>query len=45
MTAAPLIAGRLYRVTGHGFQLEIIASHPCAALRIAVDQLLKRQPR
>lgn len=32
MRATPIIPGRLYRVTGAGFNLSIIASHPCLAL-------------
>lgn len=36
MRATPIIPGRLYRVTGAGINLSIIASHPCAALCNAI---------
>ena len=39
MKSTPIIAGRLYRVTGNGLDLTIIARHPCDALIIAVEQL------
>lgn len=39
MKSVPIIAGRLYRVTGHGLNLTIIARHPCDAINIAVEQL------
>jgi hypothetical protein len=43
MSAAPLIPGRLYRVRGAGLDLQIIASHPCEALCIAIDLLERGQ--
>lgn len=39
MSAAPLIPGRLYRVRGSGLRLEVIASHPCDAICIAMRLL------
>lgn len=41
MSASPIVAGRLYRVRGHGIDLQIIANHPCQALRIAASQLFR----
>lgn len=43
MSAAPLIPGRLYRVRGAGLDLQVIASHPCEALCIAIDLLERAQ--
>lgn len=37
MSAAPIIPGRLYHVSGHGLDLNIVAPHPCAALIVALD--------
>lgn len=37
MRATPIIPGRLYRVTGAGLNLLIVASHPCAALCTALS--------
>lgn len=36
MRATPIIPGRLYRVRGAGFDLSIIATHPCAAIVAAL---------
>lgn len=37
MSATPLIPGRLYRVRGAGFDLKVIASHPCDAICIGLS--------
>ena len=44
MSATPLIPGRLYRVRGSGLELDVIATHPCEALCIAIDILIERTP-
>ena len=40
MMAAPIVAGRLYRVRGYGRCLVVIASHPCDAIAIALERML-----
>jgi len=42
MAATPIIPGRVYRVRGCGLDLNVIATHPCEALRIAIDMLMER---
>lgn len=37
MRATPIIPGRLYRVTGAGLDMPIVASHPCTALCTALS--------
>lgn len=37
MLASPLIPGRLYRVTGRGTDLVIVARHGCDAICIAFE--------
>jgi len=44
MSATPIIPGHLYHVRGGGLGLDIIAAHPCEALRIALDILIERAP-
>jgi hypothetical protein len=39
MIASPLIPGRLYSVRGCGRNLQIIAPHPCDAIRIFLELL------
>lgn len=36
MKATPVIPGRLYRVTGKGFDMEVIAPHPIDALLFVI---------
>jgi len=43
MSAIPLVPGRLYRVRSADLDLHnIIATHPCEALCIAIDMLVER---
>lgn len=36
MSAKPIISGQLYQVKGQGFDLQVIANHPCAAILIVL---------
>jgi len=38
MSATPIIAGRLYRVTVRGQSLAVIAKHPCDAILICLSR-------
>ncbi len=39
MKAVPIVAGKAYRVTGNGFDMEVIASNPVDALLFVVDMI------
>jgi hypothetical protein len=39
MHAAPLIPGRLYRLQGHGLDLQVSARHGCDAICIGIGLL------
>lgn len=39
MKAVPVIAGAVYRVTGNGFDMEVIAPGPVDALLFVVDMI------
>lgn len=41
LLVTPVIPGRLYHVEGTGMNLDIIASHPCDAVCIALAQVLQ----
>jgi hypothetical protein len=43
MSATPIIPGHLYRVRGFGYDMEVIASHPCRALQVLVDLEIARR--
>lgn len=40
MIAAPIIAGRLYRVRGRGMALVVIAPDACTAIAIGAERIL-----
>ena len=39
MTATPIIPGRLYRVRGAGLDIEVVAPHPCDAIRALLAEV------
>lgn len=39
MKAVPIYPGAVYRVTGNGFDMEVIASNPVDALLFVVDMI------
>ena len=41
MTATPITPGRAYRVTFRGQCFTVLASHPCDAILIILNQLLE----
>jgi len=39
MKAVPIVPGKAYRVTGNGFDMEVIAPNPVDALLYVVDMI------